>query len=58
VHEHVVYHSLHPCIAFMLVANAYIFAIDHAEEGHVEPPEPAPVEGADYEQDQGMPWCF
>jgi hypothetical protein len=38
-----------PCIAFMLVAHNYTFAIDHVEQGHVEPPEPAPVEGADYE---------
>jgi hypothetical protein len=43
------------CIAFMLVSHTCIFAIDHAEQGHAEPPEPAPVEGADYEQDQGKP---
>jgi hypothetical protein len=43
------------CIAFVLVAHVYIFAIDHAEQGCVEPPEPAPVEAADYEQDQGNP---
>jgi hypothetical protein len=29
--------------------------IDHAEQVRVEPPEPAPVKGADYEQDQGKP---
>jgi hypothetical protein len=29
--------------------------IDNAEQGRVEPPEPVPVEGADYEQDQGKP---
>jgi hypothetical protein len=29
--------------------------IDHAEQGCAEPPEPAPVETADYEQDQGKP---
>jgi hypothetical protein len=33
-----------------------MFAIDHAEQWHVEPPEPALVETAEYEQDQGMPW--
>jgi hypothetical protein len=27
--------------------------IDHAEQIRVEPSEPAPVETADYEQDQG-----
>jgi hypothetical protein len=27
--------------------------MDHAEQGRVESPEPAPVESADYEQDQG-----
>jgi hypothetical protein len=41
------------CIAFMLVAHGCIFAIDH-----VEPLESAPVEGADYEQDQGKPRCI
>jgi hypothetical protein len=40
-----------PCIAFMLVTHACTFAIDHVEQGRVEPSEPAPVEGADYEQD-------
>jgi hypothetical protein len=39
-----------PCIAVMLVAHTCIFAIDHVEQGRVEPPEPAPVETADYEQ--------
>jgi hypothetical protein len=39
----------------MLVTHACTFAIDHAEQGRVEPPEPAPVEGTDYEQDQGKP---
>jgi hypothetical protein len=32
-----------------------MFVIDHAEQGRVESPEPTPVEGADYEQDQGKP---
>jgi hypothetical protein len=35
-----------------------IFAIDHVEQGSAEPPEPALVEGADYEQDQGKPRCI
>jgi hypothetical protein len=47
-----------PCIAFMLVAHNYTFAIDHVEQGRVEPPKLAPVEGADYEQDQGKPRCI
>jgi hypothetical protein len=47
-----------PCIAFMLVAHGCIFAIDPAEQGRVEPPEPAPVEIADCEQDQGKPQCI
>jgi hypothetical protein len=47
-----------PCIAFRLVAHGCIFVIDHAEQGRVEPPEPAPVETADYEQDQGKPQCI
>jgi hypothetical protein len=46
------------CIAFMLVAHICTFVIDHVEQGRVEPPEPAPVETADYEQDQGKPWCI
>jgi hypothetical protein len=47
-----------PCIAFMLASHTCTFAIDHTEQGRVEPPEPAPVEGADYEQDQGKPRCI
>jgi hypothetical protein len=47
-----------PCIAFMLVAHTYTFVIDHTEQERVEPPEPAPVETADYEQDQGKPRCI
>jgi hypothetical protein len=47
-----------PCIEFMLVAHSCIFVIDHVEPGRVEPPEPAPVETADYEQDQGKPRCI
>jgi hypothetical protein len=30
-----------PCIATMLVSHTYIFVIDHAEQGHEEPSEPA-----------------
>jgi hypothetical protein len=47
-----------PCIAFKLVANGCIFVIDPAEQGRVEPSEPAPVETADYEQDQGKARCI
>jgi hypothetical protein len=47
-----------PCIEFMLVAHTYTFAIDPADLGRVEPPEPARVETADYEQDQGKPRCI
>jgi hypothetical protein len=47
-----------PCIAFMLVAHSCTFAIDHVEPGRVLPPEPAPVETADYEQDQGKLQCI
>jgi hypothetical protein len=42
----------------MLVAHTYIIVIDPVEQGRVESPEPAPVEGADYEQDQVKPWCI
>jgi hypothetical protein len=44
-----------PCIAIMLVSHTCIIAIGHAEPGHEEPPEPAPVEGGNYEQDQASP---
>jgi hypothetical protein len=42
----------------MLVAHTSKFVIDHTEQRRVEPPEPAPVEDTDYEQDQGKPWCI
>jgi hypothetical protein len=47
-----------PCIAFMLVDHTCTFVIDHAEQGRAEPPELAPVEAADFEQDHGKPWCI
>jgi hypothetical protein len=47
-----------PCIAFRLVTHACAFAIDHVEQGRMEPSEPAPVETADYEEDQGKPRCI
>jgi hypothetical protein len=37
------------CIALVFMTHMYIFAIVHAEQGRVEPAEPAPVEGADCE---------
>jgi hypothetical protein len=46
------------CIAIMLVSHTCIFAIDHAEPGHEEPPEPAPVEGGNYRQDQDKLLCI
>jgi hypothetical protein len=46
------------CIAFMLAAHAYIFVIGLVEQGRVEPSEPALIEIADYEQDQGKPRCI
>jgi hypothetical protein len=47
-----------PCIAFLLASHTCTFAIDHTEQGRVELPEPAPVEGVDHEQVQGKPWCI
>jgi hypothetical protein len=47
-----------PCITFMLVAHTCTFAIDNVEPGRVERPERAPVEAADYEQDQDKPRCI
>jgi hypothetical protein len=45
------------CIAFMLMSHSCIFAIDHAEQGYEEPPELAPIEGANIEQEKDKPWC-
>jgi hypothetical protein len=42
----------------MLASDTCTFVIDHAEQGRAEPPEPAPVEDADYEQEQGKLWCI
>jgi hypothetical protein len=47
-----------PCIAFILVSHTCTFVIDHVKQGRVEPPKPAPIETADYEQDQGNPRCI
>jgi hypothetical protein len=47
-----------PYIALMLVSHTCIFTIDHAEQGHEEPPEPAPVESANFEQDQVKLQCI
>jgi hypothetical protein len=40
-----------PCIAFVLVAHMCIIVIGHEEQGLEEPPEPAPVEASNHEQD-------
>jgi hypothetical protein len=47
-----------PCIALVFMTHTCIFVIDHVEHELEEPPEPAPVEGADYEQDKGNPRCI
>jgi hypothetical protein len=47
-----------PCIAFVSVSHIGIFAIGHVKQGHEEPPEPAPVEGTNSEQDQSKPRCI
>ena len=47
-----------PCIALVFMAHTCILAIDPVEHGREEPPEPAPVETADFEQDQGKPRCI
>jgi hypothetical protein len=47
-----------PSIAFRLVTHDCTFVIDHVEQGRVEPLEPAAVEIADFEQDQGKPQCI
>jgi hypothetical protein len=52
------YHSLHPIHFIGFMAHPCTFAIDHAEHGLEEPPEPAPAEAIDFEQDQGKPRCI
>jgi hypothetical protein len=47
-----------PCIALVFMTHMCILAIDHAEHELEEPPKPAPVETADFEQDQGKPRCI
>jgi hypothetical protein len=47
-----------PYIAMVFMAHPCIFVIDHEEHGLEEPPEPAAVETADFEQDQGKPRCI
>jgi hypothetical protein len=47
-----------PCIAFMLVSHTCIFVIDPMEQELEELQEPAPVEEANLEQEQGKRWCI
>jgi hypothetical protein len=47
-----------PCITFILVSHTCIITIDHAEQGRAEPPEPVPIKGVEYEQNQGKPQCI
>jgi hypothetical protein len=42
-----------PYIALVFMAHMCIFAIDHVKHGLEEPPEPALIKTADFEQDQG-----
>jgi hypothetical protein len=44
------------CI-YLIVSPLHI-AIDNVEQGREEPLEPAPVEAANPEQDQGKPQCI
>jgi hypothetical protein len=46
------------CIALVFMTHTCILAIDHAERGLEKPPEPAPVEAGEHEQDQGKPRCI
>jgi hypothetical protein len=58
MHEHIAYRSLHHMHCIYVSGSYLHVAIDHAEQGCMEPPEPALVEAADYEQDQGKPQCI
>jgi hypothetical protein len=55
---HLTIRSLHPMHCIYVSGSYLHVAIDHVEQGHMEPPEPALVEAADYEQDQGNPRCI
>jgi hypothetical protein len=44
-----------PYITFMLVAHTCIITIGHEEQGLEEPPDPAPIEAGNHEQDQDKP---
>jgi hypothetical protein len=58
VHDYASYHSLHPCIAIMLLSHMYIIAIGHTELGPEETPELAQAKGVNHEQDQGKLRCI
>jgi hypothetical protein len=45
-------HCIHVDISYLHIM------IDHVEQERAEPPEPAPVETADYEQEQDKPRCI
>jgi hypothetical protein len=45
-----------PCIAIIL--ESCTFVLDLVEPEPEEQQEPAPVEDANPEQDQGKPWCI
>jgi hypothetical protein len=49
VHDYASYHSLHPCIAIMLVSHTYIIAIGHVEQGPEKTLEPAQADGVNHE---------
>jgi hypothetical protein len=58
MYKHAFYRSLHS-MHYIYVSGSHLHvAIDHAEQGRVESPESAPVEGPDYEQDQDKPQCI
>jgi hypothetical protein len=43
---------------FMLMSHNCTLAIDPAEQGPKELPEPAQVDETNPEQEQGKPWCI
>jgi hypothetical protein len=52
------HHSLHLVHYFYLCVSSLRIVIDHVEQGHEEPLEPAPVEDTDPEQDHDKPRCI
>jgi hypothetical protein len=57
-HDHAAYYSLHLMHCIYLSVSLLPTVIDPMEQEREEPPELAPVEATNPEQDQGKPQCI